>query len=60
MADKNKAPPKLTMDGKLMPRADSYEIKSSQVKQRPPAPAPMVKAQAPNLPPATPPKPSKG
>jgi len=32
MADKNKAPPKLTMDGKLMPRADSYEIKSSQVK----------------------------
>jgi hypothetical protein len=44
---------KLTMDGKLVARQDSYEIKSSQVKQRPPAPAPMVKTQAPISPPAT-------
>jgi hypothetical protein len=34
------------MDGKLISRSDAYEIKSSQVKQRPPAPAPMVKAES--------------
>jgi hypothetical protein len=46
MADKHKTLDTLAMDGKLMTRADSYEIKSSQVKQRPPAPAPMVKASS--------------
>lgn len=35
------------MDGKITSRQDSYEIKTSQIKQRPPAPAPIVKAQAP-------------
>ena len=37
MAEKNRTNDTLAMDG---------EIKSSQVKQRPPAPAPMVKAES--------------
>jgi hypothetical protein len=39
----------LTMDGKLTARSDAYEIKASQVKERPPAPAPMVKASSENV-----------
>jgi hypothetical protein len=60
MVDRNKPiSGKLTMDGKLVARSDAYEIKSSQVKERPPAPAP-IKAQTPITPASTtPPKPSK-
>jgi hypothetical protein len=55
MGDRIKTNDGFAMDGKLTSRSDSYEIKNSQVKQRPPAPAPMVKAQAV----APPPKPEK-
>lgn len=46
MSNKHRTNDGFAMDGKIMSRQDSYEIKTSQVKQRPPAPAPMVKAQA--------------
>jgi hypothetical protein len=46
MVEKNKTLDTLAMDIKLMARVDSYEIKAPQVKQRPPAPAPMVKASS--------------
>jgi hypothetical protein len=46
MGEKSKSFDTMAMDGKLVARADSYEIKSSQVKQRPPAPAPIVKASS--------------
>jgi hypothetical protein len=36
MTDKMRTRDTLAMDGKLTSRSDSYEIKSSQVKQRPP------------------------
>jgi hypothetical protein len=57
MTNKHRTNDGYAMDGKIMSRQDSYEIKTSQVKQRPPAPAPMVKTQAPT---PTPPKPTKG
>jgi len=57
MADIKKTLDALGMDAKLVSRSDSYEIKQSQVKQRPPAPAPMAKASAaPPAPPKTPKK----
>lgn len=44
MADSKKTFDAIAMDAKLVVRNDSYEIKQSQVKERPPAPAPIVKA----------------
>jgi hypothetical protein len=43
MGEKNETLDTLAIDGKLMARSDAYEIKSSQVKARPPAPAPIIK-----------------
>lgn len=60
MADKIKISDMLSMDGKSMERSDSYEIKSSQVKQRPPAPAPIVKVSSETVRPDPSKKPSKG
>lgn len=45
MGETKKPTDLLGMDAKLMARADSYEMPQSKVKQRPPAPAPMVRAQ---------------
>ncbi len=56
MSNKHRTNDGFAMDGKIMSRQESYEINTSQVKQRPLAPAPMVKAQAQTPPP--PPKPT--
>lgn len=54
MTNKHRTNDGFAMDGKIVSRKDSYEIKTSQVKQRPPAPAPMVKTQAQTPPPPKP------
>lgn len=50
MTNKHRTNDGYAMHGKIMSRQDSYGITTSQVKQRPPAPVPMVKAQAPTPP----------
>jgi hypothetical protein len=46
MVDKNRTIDAIAMNAKLTARSDYYEIKGSQIKQRPPAPPPMVKTTA--------------
>ncbi len=56
MGDNKKTFDDLAMDAKVVIRNDSYEINQSQVKQRPPAPAPITKALATPETPKTPKK----